>query len=60
LHHVEIPYEEREVVFRQVLLLERALRDGNKSLSMESHTILTPGRDPRWTGKTKDRPAKVS
>jgi len=33
LHELQVPYEEWEVLFREVLLLERALREGSRSVS---------------------------
>jgi hypothetical protein len=33
LHELEIPYEEWEVLFRELLLLERALREGGRNVS---------------------------
>ena len=33
LHELRVPYEEWEVLFRQLMLLERALREGGRSVS---------------------------
>jgi hypothetical protein len=33
LHEVEVPYDEWEVLFRELLLVERALRDGGRRVS---------------------------